>query len=251
MKINELSEEFMKNAREALVRRGVITKDDLFEVTITDEQFRQFEEEMEVTIPSEVRAYLRAGGHKFSMLKAAVPADDIYDKTPEVMHQIKEMSAEELSETDEELPYLEEIWSDILSAGEDDPFSELRERMEELRLFATLVKNTEFNPDDAKRFIPIGGWMTAGALCIDTSKKREDVDPDDPDTWQLRWFDHDEFDWGAVGYIGDNQELKGDILFPDFETFIKLYFYGIYDNVYKQQLEDEDEEMPDVSTWRQ
>ena len=87
MKINELSEEFMKNAREALVRRGVITKDDLFDVTITDEQFRQFEEEMEVTIPSEVRAYLRAGGHKFSMLKAAVPADDIYDKTPEVMHQ--------------------------------------------------------------------------------------------------------------------------------------------------------------------
>jgi len=131
----------MKGACEALIRRGVITKDDLFDVTITDEQFRQFEEEMEVTIPSEVRAYLRAGGHKFSMLKAAVPADDIYDKTPEVMHQIKEMSAEELLESDEELPYLEEIWSDILSAGEDDPFSELRERMEELRLFATLVKN--------------------------------------------------------------------------------------------------------------
>ena len=46
MKINELSEEFMKNAREALVRRGVITKDDLFDVTITDEQFRQFEEDL-------------------------------------------------------------------------------------------------------------------------------------------------------------------------------------------------------------
>lgn len=40
MKINNLSEEeFMKNAREALVRRGVITKDDLLDVTITDEQF--------------------------------------------------------------------------------------------------------------------------------------------------------------------------------------------------------------------
>jgi len=79
MKINNLSEEeFMKGAREALVCRGVISKEDLFEVTIKDEQFCRFEEEMEVTIPGEVRAYLRAYGHKFSMVNAAVPSDDIY-----------------------------------------------------------------------------------------------------------------------------------------------------------------------------
>lgn len=243
--------EFMKGAREALIRRGIISSNDLFEVTITDEQFRQFEEEMEVTIPDELRAYLRAGGHRFSMLNAATPTDDIYEKNVDVMRQIKGASLNGELDEDEEIPYLEEIWSNVLSAGEEDPFAELRETMEGFRLFARLVKNTKFNPDDAKRFIPIGGWMSAGALCIDTSKKKEDVDLDDPDTWQLRWFDHDEFDWNAVGYIGENQELKGDILFPDFETFIRLYFYGIYDEAYKQQVKDEEEEMPDFSTWCQ
>ncbi len=30
--------------------------------------------------------------------------------------------------------------------------------------------------------------MSAGALCIDTSKKIEDVDINNPDIWQIRWF---------------------------------------------------------------
>ena len=30
--------------------------------------------------------------------------------------------------------------------------------------------------------------MSAGALCIDTPKKKEDVDINNPDTWQIRWF---------------------------------------------------------------
>lgn len=240
----------MKGAREALIRRGIISSNDLFEVTITDEQFRQFEEEMEVSVPEELKAYLRAGGHRFSMLNAAVPTDDIYDKTEEVLRQIKEAPLDGALDMDDEMPYLETIWSNVLTAGEEDPFAELRETMEGFRLFAKLAKNVEFNRDDAKRFIPIGGWMSAGALCIDTSKKKEDVRLDDPDTWQLRWFDHDEFDWSAVGYVDDNHELKGDILFPDFESFIRLYFYGIYDEAYKRQQEDEGEEIPEFSMWK-
>ena len=244
--------EFMKAANEALIERGIISREDIFEVEISDAQFSEFEKEMEIVIPEEVRAYLRAGGHRFSMLKAAVPADDIYDKTTETMSQIKEMSADEIAETDpDEIPYLEEIWCDVLSAGKKDPLAELRDTIEGMRTFAQLVKNTELEPDDIKRFLPIGGWMTAGPLCIDTSKNKEDVDPEDPETWQLRWFDHEEFDWNAAGYMGEDHKIKGDIMMPDLETFIRLYFYGIYDKAYTMQLEDEGEDMPEPGTWKQ
>ena len=69
------SVEFMKGAFDALVARGVIDSSALSEVSISDEEFEQLEKECEIQIPEEVRAYLRAYGHTFSMLATAVPED--------------------------------------------------------------------------------------------------------------------------------------------------------------------------------
>ena len=38
-------------------------------------------------------------------------------------------------------------------------------------------------------------------------------------------------------------------MFPDFEPFIKLYFYGAFDEAYLVQCEDWKEDPEDKSTW--
>lgn len=244
--------EFMKKAREEFIKRGIAKEGDIYDVDITDEQFDEFEKKYDIVIPAECRAFLRVMGNNFFMIKAAVPQEDIFDNYLDTIHQIKKMSPDELDELDgDDSPYLEEIWTSFEAADKDEPLAKLAEALEGFRFFASQVKNPQISPDQVKHFLPIADWQTAGPLCIDTSKKLEDVDLDDPDTWQLRWFDHEYFDWEYENYVDEDGEVKGSIMLPDFESLVNLYFFGIYDKAYSMQLEEEEEDEPDKSTWVQ
>jgi hypothetical protein len=247
------SAEFMKGAFDALITRGVIDSSALADVSISDEEFEAFENEHEIQIPEEVRAYLRAYGHSFNMLAAAVP-DDLYGHSPCIVDVNKQinMEPEEIAELEEDDQFdLSVTWSDFIKVDKDDPLKDIGEAIEGFREFASYVKSPEIDSERIKRFLPIGDWMSAGPLCIDTSKKKENIDIDNPETWQIRWFDHELFDWEKEGYIGEDGDIVGDIMFPDFETFIKLYFYGAFDGAYLAQCEDWEENPEDKSTWVQ
>lgn len=245
------SAEFMKGAFDALVARGVIDSSVLTEVSISDEEFEAFEKEHEIQIPEEVRAYLRAYGHSFFMLAAPVP-EDLYGHSDYVVDISKQihMTPEEIAGLDEDDQFdLTVTWSNFIKVDKDAPLKNLGDILEGFRGYASCVENPEIDEEKIKRFLPIGEWMSAGALCIDTSKKKEDVDYDNPDTWQIRWFDHEELDWEREEYIGEDGDIIGAVMFPDFETFIKLYFYGAFDEAYLAQCEDWEEDPEDKSTW--
>jgi len=239
---------FMKKAFDTLVERGVITSDKLGESTVTDDLIQKFEQEMDIVIPSEVRDYLKAYSHSLYILGTPVPLESIDD--PEVMHMIREMTPEGIAQLDEdELPYIEVVWSSVLAVPKDNPLNSLKENIITFRFLSNLIKNEEVTEEKLKRFLPIGDWMCAGPICFDTERYKEDVNLDDPKTWQLRWFDHEEFDWQREEYIDDKGKVIGHPLFPDIETFIKLYFYGIFDKAFQRQNISEGEEQPDTSTW--
>lgn len=239
----------MKKAFNKLVERGIISKDDLTNSNVTDEMIKEFESSFDIVIPNEVVDYLKSYNHTISMLCAAVPEDYI-GEDPDVIHEINDITSDEIAEMDEEdIPYLIECWSEILQIPEDDPLKNLKDRLLGFREYADFIDGV--NEDSLRQFIPIGDWMSAGPLCIDTEKSRENVDIDDPDTWQIRWFDHEISDWKEEGYIDEDGRVIGMAFFPDFETFIRLYFYGVYDKLYDKQMTDEDEDLPDKSTWHQ
>lgn len=230
-----------------MVERGIITSDMLEESTVTDEMIGQFENEFEVSVPQEVSDYLKTYCHSIRMLCAATPEGYIGDDT-DMMHEINEMTPEEIFQKyDSDDYYLIERWSEIVSMPRENPLAVLKDWIKGFREFSNIVENV--NEEALKRFIPIGDWMCAGPLCIDTEIKKEDIDINDPTTWQIRWFDHEEFDWVECGYIDDNGKIVGRSFFPDFETFIRLYFYGPYDKLYDKQMEAEGENVPDRSEW--
>ena len=242
---------FMKGAFNALVARGVIDDSALTDVNIPDEEFETFENKYEIKIPEEVRAYLRAYGHSFKMLAAAVP-EDLYghsDYVVDIIQQIN-MTPEEIAELDEDDRFdLTVTWSDFIKVDKDNPLKNLGESIDGFRGYASCIENPEINEERIKKFLPIGEWMSAGALCIDTTKKKEDVDINNTDTWQIRWFDHEVFDWEDEEYIGEDGDIAGVVMFPDFESFIKLYFYGAFDNAYMAQCDDWGENPEDKSNW--
>ncbi|MBO4580032.1 MAG: hypothetical protein J5715_07770 [Clostridiales bacterium] len=244
---------FMKGAFDALVARGVIDSSVLTEVRISDDEFEALEKECDIQIPDEVRAYLRAYGHSFNMLATPVP-EDLYahsDYVVDISKQIN-MTPDEIAELDEDDKFdLSVTWSDFIKVDKDNPLKGIKDAIEGFRGYASCVENPEIDEEKINRFLPVGEWMSAGSLCIDTSKKKEDVDIDDPDTWQIRWFDHEELDWESEGYIGEDGDIVGSVMFPDLETIIKLYFYGAFDQAYLAQCEDWGEEPEDRNTWVQ
>ena len=94
--------------------------------------------------------------------------------------------------------------------------------------------------------IPVGDWMAgAGVMVMDLSKPEENVDIDDEDTWNLRWFDHEEFDWDC--YRRKDGTISGSSAFPNLETMLNYYFYGLCDEAYDKQAEEDGEEPIDYS----
>lgn len=240
-------ENYIKAAYNALIERGVITRDMLTPSTVTDEMLDSFEKELEVKLPSLLRTYFKTYCHNMEYLCAAVP-DDLTDT--DVLCQIKTMSSREIKELDEdEQPYLELEWCGILPIPQENPLGAFRDMIEGFRVISDYVEGGKVTTKDLMHFIPFADWQTAGAMCIDTNKKEEDIILEDTDTWQISWFDHEEFDWEEAEYISEDGEILGNKVLPDFESFIRLYFYGVYDDLYCIQAEEEGEEQPDKSSW--
>ncbi len=62
-----------------------------------------------------------------------------------------------------------------------------------------------------------------GTLCIDLSIPEEEIDENDPLTWSLVWFDHEEFDWNEE-YLSEDGLLHGSKALPDLKKLLELYF---------------------------
>ena len=243
---------FVKEAYQALIDRGVITGDMLMPSMVTDEMLDAFEQEFDIKLPSLLRVYLQTYCHNIDGLTAPVP-DDIYDLDEDTMRQIRDMSIEDVNElSQDELPYVEPYLCVMFPIPPDNPLGAFREALKGFReVVYCLDKEDELTEDDVKQFIPFADWMSAGPLCIDTSICEEDIRCEDDDTWQVCWFDHEEFHWKQKGveYINDEGVVVGDKMLADFKCFLRLYFYGIYDRNYEMQLEEDGEEMPDKSEW--
>lgn len=85
-------ENFIKEAYQALIERGVITEDMLSPSTVTDEMLEEFEQEFDVKLPSILRTYLKTYCHNICSLRAPIPMDDLASSYNSVMHQIQSMS---------------------------------------------------------------------------------------------------------------------------------------------------------------
>lgn len=243
-------ENYIKAAYKALMERGVITEDMLTPSTVTDEMLDALEEEFAIKLPSLLRTYFKTYCHNITSLCAAVPMDDICAPDIDIICQIQSMSSNEIKNLDEdEQPYLELWWCGILPIPQENPLGYFREMIEGFRETADYVEGCEVTSKDLMHFIPFADWQVAGAMCIDTNKKKEDISLEDTDTWQISWFDHEEFDWEEAEYISEDGAILGDKVLPDFESFIRLYFYGIYDELYCMQAEEEGEVQPDKSCW--
>ena len=243
---------FVKGAYQALIDRGVITEDMLSPSTVTDEMLDAFEREYEVKLPSLLRVYLQTYCHNIDGLYAPVPGDDLIDQDEDTMRQIMLMEIDEINElSQEELPYVELYLCEMFPIPQKDPLKVFREAIEGFRETADCMGEDGLSAEDVKQFIPFADWMSAGQLCIDTSISKADITCGDGGTWQVCWFDHEEFHWKQKGveYVNDEGIVIGDKKMADFRCFLRLYFYGIYDKNYEVQSEEDREEIPDKSTW--
>lgn len=244
---------FVKGAYQALIDRGIITENMLMPSTVTDELLDAFEQEYDVKLPSLLRVYLQTYCHYIDGLSAPVPDDDLIDEDEDTMRQIRDMSVDGIKKLSaDELPYVDLIWCDMFPIPQDDPLSVFRAAIEGFRTVVDCLDEEDgLSEEDIKQFIPFADWMSAGPLCIDTSIRKEDISYEDADTWQVCWFDHEEFHWKQKGveYINDEGIVVGDRKLADFKCFLQLYFYGIYDRNYEMQLEKDGEDMPDKSKW--
>lgn len=243
-------QDYIKAAYQALIDRGVITADMLSPSTVTDEMLDSFEQEFEVKLPSLLRTYLKTYCHNINALFAPVPMDDISMADSDVARQIQSASVEDILALDEEeLPYLEMWWCGIFPIPQDDPLKYYRDAMAGFRVIVDYPEDSELTENDIKQFIPFADWQGAGMLCIDTTKSDAALTADEPDTWQVCWFDHEEFDWNQAEYINENGVVTGDKIVPDFQSFLRLYFFGIYDELYCRWTEEDGEEVPDKREW--
>lgn len=220
---------FIQAAEAKLIERGVANEEDFSASTVTDADIEKFENHFQVKLPEIIKAYLSTASFDFRYIMAAVPID---------------IDAETIQDDEYEC---NECWLDILSVPKDEPLKDLYERMEGFR---EVIEEglCGVTLDDVKNFLVIGDWMAgAGPLCIDLSKPDDQVDIDDEDTWNIRWFDHEEFEWDST-YMEDGV-VVGDPIAPDFKTLLEWYFCGKYDEVYDGQCEEDGVEIPDRSTW--
>ena len=236
-------EKYIKGAYKALIDRGIINEDMLTLSTVTDEMLDDFEKKYDVKLPSLFRTYIKTYCHNIEMLCTSVPVDMDEDDLV-YMEQIESGEADLAN-----APEIEEWWCGIIPLPEKDPFHYLGDMIEGFREYTHYVKNDVATPEKLKHFVPFADWMTAGPLCFDKNVRKEDIKTNDPNTWQICWFDHEEFDWKFMEYVDKHGVITGDKTFPNFKSFIDLYFYGKFDSVYEAQLKENGEELPDKSKW--
>lgn len=209
-------EKYIKEAYQALIDRGVITEDMLIPSNVSDEMLDKFENKYDVKLPSIFRTYLKTYCHNIGMLCAAVP-EDMYEEDFVYMEKLQKGEAD----IDDE-PSVSHCWSGIMAVPKEDPLHFLCESIEGFRECTDYIENNVATPEKMKDFVVFGDWMGAGALCFDLKVNEEDVKTDNSDTWQVCWFDHEEFDWEEIEYVDSEGNITGDKIFPSFKAFIDM-----------------------------
>ena len=226
-----MSKEFIKNAEAKLIQREVVKQEDFSISTVTNAEMEAFEKQFQLKLPDIIKEYLSEACFDFNYIMAPVPVD---------------IDSETIQDNEYECDL---CWIDIFSVPKGKPLSDLTNRMLGFREIISegLVGVTMA---EAKNFLVIGDWMGgAGPLCIDLSKPDDKVDRNNEDTWNICWFDHEEFEWDQC-YM-ENGILTGNPVAPDFKTLIEWYFCGTFDKSYEEQCEKYGEELSPRSTWIQ
>ena len=219
--------EFVKNAVQALIDRGIAKPEYFTPSTVTDEELSDFEKEFNVTLPSLLKTFLKSYCYDFNYILGHVP-EDICPET------VKDEEYERRA-----------LWLDILSVPEENPLQNLYDRMKGFREVTTDEDLIGMPYEYISHFLSIGDWGAGwGPLCIDLSVAEDDISIDDMETWSLQWFDHEEFDWEEE-YMNDSGQIKGEFAAPDFKSLLEWYFFGKFDKAYEIQ----ENEKPDYSTY--
>lgn len=187
---------------ENLIERGIISREELSPSTVMPEQIEALERECGVTFPEVFKEYLMTYCYDFTTIQGVA-----LDSCGELDRQ-----------------YME-----FINIPKENPLKLLREFLEGIRgtgeeCFADgdiFLRNG---------YLPFGdygaGW---GVCCFDTKKKESDVDFDDPETWTVVWFDHEEvIDGGAL------EELAIPAA-PTFCELLEWFFAGKYEEEYESE----------------
>ena len=196
--------EFVKGAFQKLKERGWFPGQEFQSSTITEEEIAAFEQKHQVKLPSMYKTFLMS-------------------------FWLPENECNEVCAIRDDDRFFCPLWQMIDSPRTMDEVSKSMETLQIIREFCQL-------PEDCFRnLIPIGDWGAGwGPLCIDLSRPEEKTDPDDPSTWSLVWFDHEEFDWDKT-YLGDDSLLHGSKAAPDLKAYLEVYFYGSLEAEYERE----------------
>lgn len=226
-----MTKEFMTEAIAKLIARGAATAEMFSPSTVTDEDIAAFEQQFGVTMPESLKAYLQTSCFAFDRIQTPMPYG-----WPDV---------EMLRDPDFECDLM---WLNLLPVPQDDPLKPLTLSMEGFRSIGEDGLNG-VSVEEIKDMIPIGDWMAgAGPMVLDLRRPESEVDLDDEDTWSIRWFDHEEFEWDEI-YADEDDSIVGEPLFPDFRTLLEFYYCGLYDRTYEEQLEEDGEESPNYAEY--
>ena len=211
----EEEQRFVKEAFEALVKRGVADSSMFTQSPVTERELDAFEVKFDVKLPSLFRIFLSTYCYDFSVICAPIPVDGLENG--------KENSEKWL------------WWIELLSLPKEEPLRNLYGLMESFREVCTNRELLGLTLDNVKNLVPIGEWD--GMLCIDLSDGG------------LCSFQEGEFDWKKAGYIDDSGIAHGVRRMADFKMLLEVYFYGKYDREYERQIAKNNGERPDYTAY--
>ena len=197
---------FVINACQKLQERGWFPDKNFMASAITEQEIVAFEQEHQVKLPSLYKAFLTSFRLPQNIRNSNFICSIIEDKGN-----------------------LGALWLAIDCPPSMNEVSKNIEILQEIRDFCEL-------PDGCFRnLIPIGDWGGGwGPLCIDLSMPAEESDENNPLTWSLVWFDHEEFNWDEQ-YLGEDGLLHGMKALPDLKTLLELYFNGALEERFEQE----------------
>lgn len=195
--IEKIKEYFHK-----LIARGIIAEGDLKESTVTAEQIQELEQEFHITFPEVYKDYLMTYSYDFTELKGVVLTS--------------------YGELDEQL-------IEIINIPQENPLQTVCGYLGGVRGTGVVC----FDDEEiflASGYLPFGDWGAGwGVVCFDTNKKESEADIENPDTWTICWFDHEE--------ILDGGDLK-ELAIPAAPTFFELlewFFAGKLQEAYERE----------------
>lgn len=198
--------DFVISACQKLKERGWFPSEKFVPSAITEQEIATFEQEHQVKLPSFYRAFLTSFRLPQNIRNDSFICSIIEDEGD-----------------------LDPLWLAIDCPRSMSEVSKKMETLQEIRDFCELPK------DCFQNLIPIGDWGAGwGPLCIDLSKPEEAIDENDPLTWSLVWFDHEEFSWDEE-YLGEDGLLHGREALPDLKKLLELYFYGALEERFERE----------------